>query len=93
MRKIGIVFMTSGSILFLFFQLVIVKIACFKYPLDFHYGSFWQLLVAAYTQDDIAGGVLHEIYGPVSGMQTFVYLVCFLMVILGVIFLFRKPKV
>lgn len=83
MKKIGYALIAFGTFLFLIFKFIVVKIAYFKYPQDKSFNSFWEILIAAYTQRNMQNGVFHEIYGPVSGVKNYIYVLCVLCILLG----------
>ena len=92
MKAAGYTLITLGTFLLLAFKFIVVKIAYFKYPQDMSFNSFWEMLMAAYSQGDMQNGVLHEIYGPVGGIKNYVYVLCVLCILLGLVFLFARKQ-
>ena len=90
MKITGYFLISLGTLLFLFFKFIVVKIAYFKYPQGTTFSGFWDILIAAYTQYDTTNGVFHELYGPISGIKNIVYILCALCILLGLTFLIYK---
>lgn len=90
MKHTGLMLIMFGTMFFLIFKFIIVKIAYFKYPKDKSFNSLWEILVAAYTQENIPEGILHELYGPISGIKNIVYIFVILLILLGFIFILYK---
>ena len=92
MKIIGFFFIISSTVIFCIFRFVIVKIAYFKYPVDKSWDGFWDILTAAYRDEYVNDGILHEIYGPVSGIEDYVYILHVLCVVFGCVILICKSK-
>ena len=84
------ILISVGAALFIFCKFVVVKTFCFAYPADHgEWSSFREMLIFAWTHDESQNGVRHELYGPVDFFKDYVYIFCALLVIAGIVLLFR----
>ena len=90
MKRNGLILIVLGTLFFLVFKFIVVKIAYFKYPRDKSFNNLWEILVTAYTQGNMPNGVLHEIYGPISGIKNIVYILCLFFISLGFVLMLYK---
>ena len=75
-----------GGALFIFYKFVVVKTFCFAYPADHgEWSSLGEMLIFAYTHDESPNGVRYELCGPVDFFKDYVYTLCALLLIAGIV--------
>ncbi len=86
------ILISVSAALFIFYKFVVVKTFCFAYPADRgEWSSFREMLIFAWTHDESPDGVRNELFGPVDFFKDYVYIFCALLVIAGIVLLFRTP--